>query len=89
MVREGVFDKLDVCMDWHPGDTTESGTQLVRLLLILEFHLMVVPHASSDPWNGRSAVDAMELYTTGLNYYRDIFYPHLEFIISLKLPVMW
>ena len=31
-------------------------------------------HASSDPWNGNSAADAMELYTTGLNYYRE----HIE-----------
>jgi aminobenzoyl-glutamate utilization protein B len=32
-------------------------------------------HASSDPWNGKSAVDAMELYTTGLNYYREHILP--------------
>ena len=44
MVRAGVFDQLDVCMDWHPG-------------------------------NGRSAVDALELYTTGLNYYREHILP--------------
>jgi aminobenzoyl-glutamate utilization protein B len=24
-----------------------------------------------DPWNGRSAADALELYTTGINYYRE------------------
>jgi aminobenzoyl-glutamate utilization protein B len=24
-----------------------------------------------DPWNGRSASDALELYTTGINYYRE------------------
>jgi aminobenzoyl-glutamate utilization protein B len=28
-------------------------------------------HASSDPWNGRSASDAVELYTTGINYFRE------------------
>jgi aminobenzoyl-glutamate utilization protein B len=28
-------------------------------------------HAASDPWNGRSASDALELYTTGINYYRE------------------
>ena len=28
-------------------------------------------HASADPWNGRSASDALELYTTGINYYRE------------------
>ena len=76
MVREGVFDKLDVCMDWHPGDTTESGTQSSKALV--DFRVSFngsSSHASSDPWNGRSAVDAMELYTTGLNYYREHILP--------------
>jgi aminobenzoyl-glutamate utilization protein B len=37
---------------------------------IVEFYGQAA-HASSDPWNGRSASDALELYTTGLNYYRE------------------
>ena len=76
MVREGVFDQLDVCMDWHPGDTNESGTQSTKALV--DFRISFngsSSHASSDPWNGRSAVDAMELYTTGLNYYREHIIP--------------
>ena len=76
MVREGVFDNLDVCMDWHPGDTTESGTQSSKALV--DFRISFngsSSHASSDPWNGRSSVDAMELYTTGLNYYREHIVP--------------
>jgi aminobenzoyl-glutamate utilization protein B len=28
-------------------------------------------HAAMDPWNGKSASDALELYTTGINYYRE------------------
>ena len=32
-------------------------------------------HASADPWNGRSASDALELYTTGINYYREHILP--------------
>ena len=72
MVREGVFDDLDVCMDWHPGDNIESGTQSSKALV--DFRIKFYgnsSHASSDPWNGRSAVDAMELYANGLNYYRE------------------
>ncbi len=72
MAREGLFDKLDVCMDWHPGDKIESGTQSSKALV--DFRVKFYgssSHASSDPWNGKSAVDAMELYTTGLNYYRE------------------
>jgi aminobenzoyl-glutamate utilization protein B len=35
-------------------------------------------HASGDPWNGRSASDALELYTTGINYYREHVKPTLR-----------
>lgn len=28
-------------------------------------------HASADPWSRRSASGALELYTTGINYYRE------------------
>ena len=72
MVREGLFDNLDVCMDWHPGDNIEASTQSSKALV--DFRVKYegkASHASGDPWNGFSAVDAMELYTTGLNYYRE------------------
>ena len=72
MVREGLFDKLDICMDWHPSDEIEASTQSSKALV--DFRVKFygnASHASADPWNGNSAVDAMELYTTGLNYYRE------------------
>ena len=76
MARAGVFDQLDVCMDWHPGARIEAGTQSSKALV--DFRVKFYgssSHASSDPWNGKSAVDAMELYTTGLNYYREHILP--------------
>jgi len=76
MARAGVFDQLDVCMDWHPGDNIISGTETSKALV--DFRVMFygdTSHASADPWNGKSAVDAMELYTTGLNYYREHILP--------------
>ena len=75
MVRAGLFDDVDVCMDWHPSDEVEAATQSSKALV--DFRLRFygdASHASGDPWNGNSAVDAMELYTTGLNYYRE----HIE-----------
>ena len=62
-------------MDWHPGDEIQAGTQSSKALV--DFRVKFrgsSAHASSDPWNGNSAADAMELYTTGLNYYRE----HIE-----------
>ena len=72
MVREGLFDDLDVCLDWHPSAKTKADVQssLALVDFIVEFNGQAA-HASGDPWNGRSASDALELYTTGINYYRE------------------
>lgn len=72
MVRAGAFDDVDIMMDWHPSATTKVNVQagLALVDFIVEFEGQAA-HASADPWNGRSASDALELYTTGINYYRE------------------
>jgi aminobenzoyl-glutamate utilization protein B len=76
MAREGLFNDLDVCFDWHPADKNEAVVQTSRALVdfIIKFKGKAA-HASFDPWNGVSAVDAMEFYTNGLNYFREHVYP--------------
>ena len=72
MIRAGLFNDVDVMMDWHPSAETKADVQssLALVDFIVEFTGQAA-HASSDPWNGRSASDALELYTTGINYYRE------------------
>lgn len=72
MARAGLFNDLDVCMDWHPSAETKASVQssLALVDFVVEFNGQAA-HASADPWNGRSASDALELYTTGINYYRE------------------
>ncbi len=72
MVRAGLFDGVDVVMDWHPSAETKAEVQtgLALVDFIVEFNGQAA-HASGDPWNGRSASDALELYTTGINYLRE------------------
>ena len=72
MIRAGLFEDVDVVMDWHPGAETKAAVQkgLALVDFLVEFKGQAA-HASSDPWNGRSAADALELYTTGINYYRE------------------
>ncbi len=70
--RAGLFNDLDVCMDWHPGADMEASTQSSKALI--DFRVKFTgktAHASADPFNGFSAVDGMELFTTGINYYRE------------------
>lgn len=72
LAREGYFNDLDVCLDWHPGDETKANVQSSKAMIdfTVEFFGQTA-HASADPWNGRSALDALELYTTGLNFMRE------------------
>lgn len=72
MVRAGLWDDVDVNISWHPADNIEADVQ--SSLALVDFKVEFfgqAAHASADPWNGRSASDALELYTTGINYYRE------------------
>ena len=72
MVRAGLWDDVDVNLSWHPAAATKADVQ--SSLALVDFKVEFfgqAAHASSDPWNGRSASDALELYTTGINYYRE------------------
>jgi aminobenzoyl-glutamate utilization protein B len=72
MAREGLFRDVDVALAWHPADRTRadmrSGQALVDM--VVEFKGRTA-HAAYDPWNGRSAVDALELFTHGVNMMRE------------------
>jgi aminobenzoyl-glutamate utilization protein B len=85
MARAGLFDGLDAVLAWHPGDETQadmdSGQAMVDLAI--EFHGKAA-HAASDPWNGRSAVDAAELFTHGVNMMREHIKPtsRIHYVIT-------
>ncbi|MGB0789601.1 MAG: peptidase dimerization domain-containing protein, partial [Marinirhabdus sp.] len=72
MAEAGLWGDVDVNVSWHPGAATKADVQssLALVDFIVEFYGQAA-HASADPWNGRSASDALELYTTGINFYRE------------------
>lgn len=72
MVNAGLWDDVDVNISWHPSATLEADVQSSLALVDYKIEFFgQAAHASGDPWNGRSASDALELYTTGINYYRE------------------
>jgi len=76
MVREGLWNDVDVNLSWHPAAEIKADAQ--SSLALVDFKIEFfgqAAHASADPWNGRSAADALELYTTGVNYYREHVHP--------------
>lgn len=72
MARAGLFNDLDLCFDWHPGTRTEAATQSSTALVEYNIEFFgKASHAAGDPWNGRSALDGLELFTDGINMLRE------------------
>ncbi len=72
MARAGLFKDLDVCLAWHPETETRADTKSSQAMVdfIVEFKGKA-SHAAYDPWNGRSAVDGLEIFTHALNMMRE------------------
>jgi aminobenzoyl-glutamate utilization protein B len=72
MVRDGLFNDVDVCLDWHPDQEIAANTQSSQALVdfVVEFKGKAA-HAAADPWNGRSALDGVELFLDGVNMLRE------------------
>lgn len=72
MARAGVFAGLDAVLEWHPGDDNEVRNQPGRAMNSFEVEFFgQAAHGSADPWNGRSALDAVELMNYGANLMRE------------------
>jgi aminobenzoyl-glutamate utilization protein B len=72
MIREGLFKDVDIALAWHPEDKTtvdNLGAQAIVQFMV-EFKGRTA-HAAADPWNARSASDAAEAFTHGINLLRE------------------
>lgn len=72
MARDGLFDDLDASIVWHPGQETAVANN--RGLSLNNFQVRFhgqAAHGAADPWNGRSALDAVELMDHGVNMMRE------------------
>ena len=72
MVRAGLFKDVDVVLHWHPADRNEvtNGGMLAITGAEFTFH-GVAAHAAMAPDRGRSALDAVMLMGTGIEYMRE------------------
>ena len=72
MVRAGLFKDVDVVLHWHPADRNEvtNGGMLAITGAMFTFH-GVAAHAAMAPDRGRSALDAVMLMGTGIEYMRE------------------
>lgn len=72
MVRAGLFDDVDAAVTWHPASWT--GVDDMHSLANTRIDFSFVgksAHAAGAPHLGRSALDACELTSIGVNYLRE------------------
>src|SRR6201991_953747 len=72
MVREGAFADVDIAITWHP--MSFAGVNDARSLANTRIDFTFTgraSHASATPHLGRSALDAVELMSVGVNYMRE------------------
>lgn len=74
MVREGLFNNVDVVLHWHPADENlvTYTSSLANKSAKFRFH-GIAAHASMSPEKGRSALDAVE----GMDYMVNMMREHI------------
>jgi len=85
MARDGVFDGLSSCIQWHPSTYNQVSIGSSNALNQIEVEFFGrTAHAAGDPWHGRSALDAIELTNIGLNYLREHLKPtaRIHYVIT-------
>lgn len=72
MVRDGAFDDVDIAISWHPNSFWEVVPPLSLANTRADFVFKGrASHAAATPHLGRSALDAVELMSVGVNYMRE------------------
>ena len=72
MVREGLFDDVDVALHWHPSsqNAASAGAALANKSAKFRFY-GVSAHAAIAPERGRSALDGVEAMNAMVNMLRE------------------
>jgi aminobenzoyl-glutamate utilization protein B len=72
MIREGLFDGVDIAIAWHPDNQIRADTSSSQAMAEVRIAFKgQAAHAAYDPWNGRSALDAVEMTTFAINQMRE------------------
>ncbi len=68
MLRDGVFSGTDAVLAWHPEDASYVCTKPYLAITALDVEFFgKTAHAAANPWLGRSALDAVELFDHALS----------------------
>ena len=72
MVRDGLFNDVDIALHWHPGAENEAnaGAALANKSAKFRFY-GISAHAAGSPEKGRSALDGVEAMNVMVNMMRE------------------
>jgi aminobenzoyl-glutamate utilization protein B len=72
MLRAGFFRDDDAVFAWHPGSLTLVPYGTSKAMVSVKFRFRgSAAHAAAQPYAGRSALDAVELMSAGVNAMRE------------------
>ncbi len=72
MVRAGLFDDVDVVLNWHPGGENSASPYTTNANRSAKFRFQgVSSHAAGAPERGRSALDGVEAMNHMVNLLRE------------------
>ena len=72
MVREGLFNDVDVVLHWHPADLNSADASSSLALIAAKFRFKgIAAHAAAAPERGRSALDGVEAMNYMVNLMRE------------------
>jgi len=72
MVREGLFNDVDVVLHWHPDDTNSANSRTSNANKSAKFTFRgISAHAAGSPEQGRSALDGVEAMNHMVNMMRE------------------
>ncbi len=84
MAKGGCFFELDLALTWHPGQVNQASVSVFSACSGVKFHYTgVTSHAAGDPWNGRSALDAVQLLNLGTEFMREHVSPQVRIHYSI------
>lgn len=86
MVRDGVFKDVDAVIDNHASSdfSTSYGVSGNAVTSVVFTFKGKTAHAATEPWNGKSALDGVEVMNVASNYLREhLFYTsRLHYVIT-------
>ncbi len=79
MVRDGAFEGVDCALTWHSGSFNGAWGACYTCMNSVKFHFHgKAAHAAGHPFDGRSALDAVELMNMSANYMREHVIPDVR-----------